>query len=628
MLDIGKTSYTPVVELITKGCYYTSEQLQDAFSQVAVPIVEQPEQGSSSSPTSKIDDRDVAAAVEHFAATEPMLWENKWFNCRDAITGAQRFPSQSEADHFLAREIALYGAARGFSGAKLECFVERVFDHSGLAQRDKWIDRKDYRKRTVGVACKGLPASVSAASQTSGMPMAVPDWRLKGDVRAAKYMQQLYKGQLIYVRSVKKWLRWCTSARRWLWCDLGEEVAMITKGVIKLYRLACQEAQLMDADAGKRLISETVSLQTEHRIRAVLKLLQSFQGISIKAGDLDNHPDLVGVNNGVVDLTTGKLEPNKPELYITKHIEVDFDPGARAPQWEKSLAEIFLDDMATIDACHTLVGWTLAGRSLDELMIFCVGTGANGKSIFNNVLYQILGVYAVTAPPSVLATRRTDDHGPRSDLAMMAGSRFVTINELPGGLTLDENGVKQLAGREPISARFLHQEFFTFEPTFSVWVRTNHKPIVKGTDNGIWRRIVILPFRRTFSEGEQDPNLEAKLLTEREGILAWMVRGAQAYLEKGVTISPAMKSEVAQYRTESDILGDFLSDVTEPGTEHEVKQADLFLRFGMWCETNGFKRPTKRSFTAQLGDRGYGQRKSGRDRYYTGLKIESGSGFG
>jgi putative DNA primase/helicase len=205
---------------------------------------------------------------------------------------------------------------------------------------------------------------------------------------------------------------------------------------------------------------------------------------------------------------------------------------------------------------------------------------------------------------------------------------LVTINELPGGLTLDENVVKQLAGREPISARFLHQEFFTFEPTFSVWVRTNHKPIVKGTDNGIWRRIVILPFRRTFTDDEQDPKLETKLRTEREGILAWMVRGAQAYLKNGVKISQSMTSEVAQYRTESDILGDFLGDVTEPGTEYEEKQADLFARFGVWCEANGFKCPTKRSFTAQLSDRGYGQRKSGRDRYYTGLKIESGMRYG
>jgi putative DNA primase/helicase len=628
MLDTGKTSDTPEVQLITKGGYYASDQLQNVFSHIVAPKGKQPKQGCSPSVTSKIDDQDVKLAVEHFAAREPVLWENKWLDCKDAIKGTHRFPSQSEADHYLAREIALYGANRGFTGAELKGFVEHVFDHSGLAQRDKWIDRKDYRKRTVMGACKGVVASVAVTSQISVVKMATPDWCLKGDVRAARYMGKLYKGRLIYVRSIKKWLRWCASTERWLWCDLGEEVAMITKGVVQLYVLACQEAQLIDADAGKRLIGETVSLQTEHRIRAVLKLLQSLKGISIKAGDLDNHPDLLGVNNGVVDLTTGQLRQNKQELYITKHIKVNFEPEARAPQWEKFLAEIFLDDMATIDACHRLVGRTLAGSSLDEFMIFCVGTGANGKSIFNNVLYHILGVYAVTAPPSVLATRRTDDHGPRSDLAMMAGSRLVTINELPGGLTLDENVVKQLAGREPISARFLHQEFFTFEPTFSVWVRTNHKPIVKGTDNGIWRRIVILPFRRTFTDDEQDPKLETKLRTEREGILAWMVRGAQAYLKNGVKISQSMTSEVAQYRTDSDILGDFLGDVTEPGTEYEEKQADLFVRFGMWCEANGFKCPTKRSFTAQLGDRGYGQRKSGRDRYYTGLKIESGMRYG
>jgi putative DNA primase/helicase len=203
---------------------------------------------------------------------------------------------------------------------------------------------------------------------------------------------------------------------------------------------------------------------------------------------------------------------------------------------------------------------------------------------------------------------------------MLAGSRLVSINELPGGMTLDETVVKQLAGREPISARFLYQGLFTFQPMFSVWVRTNHKPIIKGTDNGIWRRIVILPFRRTFLPEEQDPQLETKLMAERAGILAWMVRGATQYLKDGITLSQAMKAEVAQYRADSDILGSFLDERTERGTGLEVSQQTLYVQFGMWCASNGLRCPSKRSFTAQLGDRGFGQRKSGSERYYVGLR--------
>jgi putative DNA primase/helicase len=145
------------------------------------------------------------------------------------------------------------------------------------------------------------------------------------------------------------------------------------------------------------------------------------------------------------------------------------------------------------------------------IIIFCVGTGANGKSIFGNVVSAIMGQYSTAAPSSILAARRVDDHSARSDLAMLHGARIVSINELPGGMMLDENVAKQLAGREPISARFLYKEHFTFLPRFTPWVRTNHRPIIKGTDNGIWRRLVIVPFRRTFAPEAQDNGLETKL---------------------------------------------------------------------------------------------------------------------
>lgn len=214
-------------------------------------------------------------------------------------------------------------------------------------------------------------------------------------------------------------------------------------------------------------------------------------------------------------------------------------------------------------------------------MIFSVGTGANGKSLMSNVVHNILRAYAVTAPPSLLAARRSDDHGPRPDLAMLAGSRLVSINELPVRTTLDETVVKQLAGREPMSARFLYQGLFTFQPMFSVWVRTNHKPIIKGTDNGIWRRIIILPFRRTFLPEEQDPQLESKLMAERAGILAWMVQGAQKYLSDGISVSPAMQAEVTQYRADCDILGEFLDDVTEG--ELALRLSRAFFMAGIAC---------------------------------------------
>lgn len=255
------------------------------------------------------------------------------------------------------------------------------------------------------------------------------------------------------------------------------------------------------------------------------------------------------------------------------------------------------------------------------IIIFCVGTGANGKSIFGNVVSAILGQYSTAAPSSILAARRGDDHSARSDLAMLHGARIVSINELPGGMMLDENVAKQLAGREPISARFLYKEHFTFLPRFTPWVRTNHRPIIKGTDNGIWRRLVIVPFRRTFAPEEQDNGLETRLMAEAEGILAWMVKGAKLYLSTGLTHSGAMKAEVAQYRSDSDLLGEFLSEKTIMDAVAEVKQSALFFDYKLWCEVNGLKPVSKRVLTEQLTERGIGQRKSGSDRFYSGLRL-------
>ncbi|WP_439507300.1 phage/plasmid primase, P4 family [Yoonia sp.] len=619
MSDEQEQSCNPQVHLVSKGPYYSAVDLRTALVGILQPKADHSMPAVSQKSSPLLDVAEITAAVGHFQAAEPHLWGGEWQAAWDALTGTVRFPSQSEADMYLASEIARHGAAIGFRDKGLEAYTEAVFEHSGLAQRDKWQDRHDYRQRTVGKACMGLvPTPVPAMH--SGQTV-IPEWKLKGDVRAAQYVRDLYHGQLVYVRGIGKWLRWCSATERWLWCELREEVRMITEALIQMYQLACTAAQGIDPDAGKRLIGEVAQLQTTHKIHAVLNLMQSMTGMSIKADALDAHPKLIGVGNGLVELSTGTLIPNRPDLYITKHIGVDFDDTAKAPRWSAFMSEVFCNDPSTIAAVQQLLGMTIVGGATEEKMIFSVGTGANGKSLMSNVVHYILGPYAVTAPPSLLAARRSDDHGPRPDLAMLAGSRLVSINEMAVGMILDETVVKQLAGREPMSARFLYQGLFTFQPMFSVWVRTNHKPIIKGTDNGIWRRIIILPFRRTFLPEDQDPQLEAKLLAERAGILAWMVRGATQYLKDGIKLSQAIKAEVAQYRADSDILGDFLDEHTDRGAGFDVAQQVLYIHFGMWCASNGFRCPSKRSFTAQLGDRGFGQRKSGSDRYYVGLRT-------
>ena len=282
--------------------------------------------------------------------------------------------------------------------------------------------------------------------------------------------------------------------------------------------------------------------------------------------------------------------------------------------------QIFQGDIETIECVQRLLGCTLLGLGTEEILIICYGHGSNGKSVFSNVVHKILGGYAITAPPSLLTARRKDDTGPRNDLAALAGARYVSINETQAGDRLDEQVVKILAGREPISARFLNQEFFEFDPTFTPWLRTNHKPVITGEDDGIWRRLVLLRFGRKFTEDEKDPYLEEKLLDESNGILMWMIEGAQLYLKDGIRQSPRMLAERATYRKESDMLGEFLDDNTTPDPTCKVNQATLYKDYQEWTKASGVRALSKKSFTQRLAERGHPEGKSGNARYYVGLK--------
>jgi P4 family phage/plasmid primase-like protien len=185
----------------------------------------------------------------------------------------------------------------------------------------------------------------------------------------------------------------------------------------------------------------------------MLKLGRSEPGMAVTERDLDADPLLLGVKNGVVDLRTGHLLWNHPEMFITRFCNAEFREGADCPKWKKFLSEVFQGDLQTVDAVQRLLGYTLTGYSSEEILVICHGYGSNGKSVFANVVHQIMGDYARTAPPSLLTTRRADDNSPRNDVAALAGARYVSINELQAGDRLDEQVVKMLAGREPISAQ-------------------------------------------------------------------------------------------------------------------------------------------------------------------------------
>jgi putative DNA primase/helicase len=493
--------------------------------------------------------------------------------------------------------------------------VRLVFDQTGLAVREKWTDRPDYRVSTITKAIEGAMSATPLAGNQQAVQLPLDSF---GDIRNAKAFAHKWRGKLVCVTTRDKWLQW--HDQKWQLCEKDEHIAHAKQCCSDI--LASASAVFSaNPETGKRLVADAMAAHNLPKINAMLKLAVSEPDMAVTDRELDADPMLLGVQNGVVDLHRGHLLFNYPEMRVTRHCGANFVEDAPAPRWGQFLGQIFKGDTQTIETVQRLLGYTLTGRVTEEVLVICIGYGSNGKSVFSNVIFRIMGGYSRTAPPSLLTVRRSDDASPRNDLAALAGARYVSISELQAGDRLDEQVVKLLAGREPISARFLHKEFFEFLPTFTAWLRTNHKPIITGEDHGIWRRLVVLPFDRTFTEEEKDPQLEDKLMDESDGILQWILEGVRMYLNDGLKLSPRIKAEVARYRSDSDMLGEFLSDKTTPHASAKVNQVEMYKAWRVWCEESGVRPGSKKTFTQRLAERGYPEGRSNGARFYVGLAL-------
>jgi putative DNA primase/helicase len=438
------------------------------------------------------------------------------------------------------------------------------------------------------------------------------------DVQLANAFVSLKRDGFRYVFEYNRWIRW--NGNHWAFCDVGEEVEAAKDVVVHLLDQARAELRAGESGATERA-KEALNAHKVERLMAMLKLARSDPAMATTAQALDNNPMLLGCNNGVIDLEKGSLMPSDPKYLNSKVVNASYISDPTCPHWTKFLFDIFEHDVETMEAVQRLVGYTLIGEVREEVIVICFGFGANGKSVFSNVINNVLGDYAKTAPPSILAARRGDDHRPRDDLAALRGARYVSVNETQAGDRLDEQVVKALAGREPIAARPLYGQYFSFRASFKVWLRTNHKPIIVGDDHGIWRRLVLVPFSRTFKPEEQDQGLEQMLLEERDGIFAWMLDGIRMYLRDGIVLSPRMKYELTSYRKESDLLGEFLDDSTVLNPQAAIEQRTLYASYGTWCQDSGVRPLSKKSFTQRLKERGIQATHSGGTRRYVGIEF-------
>lgn len=397
----------------------------------------------------------------------------------------------------------------------------------------------------------------------------------------------------------RPWYVW--DAQRWVEDQTGEVERMAKATVKTIYSEA---AHMGDEDIRDSLLKWATISESAGKLDAMLKTAATEPELSTTVDMLDKNPWLLNVENGTIDLRTGRLRPHRQSDLITKLAPVRYDPKASAPRWFQFLNEIMCGDHELIEFLQMAVGYSLTGDIREHCLFFLYGQGSNGKSTFIEVLRALWGDYGQQSDFTSFLTRRGE--GPRNDIARMRGARFVTASETSGDSPFDVATVNKLTGGDTVSARKLYQEAEDFKPEHKLWLAANHKPIVREQTEGFWRRIRLIPFLATFSEDTRDKRLTKKLLEELPGILNWAIDGCILWRKQGLIEPKAVTKATQSYREENDVLGDFIDAHCKLDPDAWSSTVSLYREFtGWWTETRG-PRSTPLSaiaFGRMLGER-------------------------
>lgn len=379
--------------------------------------------------------------------------------------------------------------------------------------------------------------------------------------------------------------------------------------------------------AERRAVRFAKHISAQGGIDAALNELRALPGVAISINDLDQHHHLLAVANGTVDLRTGKLSPTDPAHLISRRLEVAYRPDATAPRWLEFLREVFPnhpDEMP--EFLRRLIGYGITGLTDEQCFAVLWGTGANGKSVLTEVLTRVFRTITTTTPFSTFEVKPGGNSGVPNDIAALKGARLVFASEGEAGKPMAEAMLKRVTGRDMISARFMRQEYFEFLPTFLLMLATNYKPKFRGQDEGLWRRVKLIPFERFFQPDERDPKLHLKLMDEAEGILAWAVSGAVDWFKDQSLREPSLLQELTtSYKFDSDALAGFLPGtyVIDELATGFLARKELWDSYQAWCEEEQFGREmrwTQRAFYAALEERGARRVKSGGAHGFKGLR--------
>lgn len=438
-----------------------------------------------------------------------------------------------------------------------------------------------------------------------------PPQILDSDVANAARLAKRW-GQNMRFTVARGWFAW--DGRRWA----ADEKSVLVQGMAKETAKSIFD-EIGDAEYPKQIFRHAQRSQSKGAIDAMIWLARSEPGILAEITDFDANGWVLNLANGTLDLRTGELCAHRREDLLSNLTDIQYDPEADCELWDGFLWRILDRNEDLYGYLRRFVGYLLVGDTSDQSLHFLYGLGANGKSVFCEVLMRLLGEYAMAVSPDLIMLKRHG--GIPNDIARLRGVRAALMNETSQGARFDEAKLKDLTGSDTLSARFLHQEFFDFKPTHRIIIRGNHKPAINGTDEGIWRRLRLLPFSVTIPEEERDRYLLQKLELELPGILNWALQGCKEWQAHGLKTPQIIAEAVNAYREESDVLGRFIAESCDTGKVFQVKSSMLFKQYQQFCEAAGERWMPSKDFPHELQRRGFTSKRLKTGVIFEGIAL-------
>lgn len=539
--------------------------------------------------------------------------------------GWERFyPTQSEADLAFANDLAFW-TGRDFAK------MDSIFRGSSL-MRPKWDER--HGKTTYGVATLNKAINethdvfsqrkaplkyrfgFAEKSQPKKKKLPPRSWDDTGN--ADRFMD--HYGELVkYSFTDKDWMVY--NGSYWESDDTGQVHSLVDQVVsgMKHEKLVIPaDSDLTEDKAMKEFQKHIKHSRSNSGKKAMIDEIK--HRVPVLHGEFDSDKTLLNVANGYVDLTSGILHEHDISKMFSRQTRIEYTDTIDAPEWEQFLNQIFDSNRELIDYVQKAVGYSLTGSTKEQVMFILYGNGRNGKSIFIDTIADALGNYARSMQADSIMIKQNSSAA-NSDIARLEGARLVTSSEPNDGLRLDEGLVKQLTGGDTVTARYLYGKEFEFKPEFKLWLATNHKPIIRGTDDGIWRRLMLVPFAVKIPDNRVDKDLKYKLQREEVGILNWAVEGALKWQREGLQ-APASVCEASRtYRNEMDVTSEFMDECCVVGDHEMVRAGELYQRYKHWATDNSQYLMNSTKFGKEMGKK-FEKKHDMQGTYYRGLSLK------